>query len=200
MLNRAGVPLATAMSLARHSDPKLTLVVYDHNNEADRRAALDAAFGKPSRDTSQGRQLATITADEDDARIRIRIRAPLSAAHSAAPPRTTTTPERTIPKADEDLAKWLNGSRFRIDPHEDAPPCTGQTKSTPRRTRTTPESSGKTGDSETRGAESGALRDDPAPATPHDDPDLTRLVRVWPDLPEPIRRAVVALIDAGGGR
>ena len=136
MLNRAGVPLATAMSLARHSDPKLTLAVYDHNNEADRRAALDAAFGKPSRGTSQGSQVAAETANEDDARIRIRIRAPLSASHSTASPRTTTTPERTIPDADKDLAKWLNGNRFRIDSHEDAPPCTGQTESTPRRTRT----------------------------------------------------------------
>lgn len=34
------------------------------------------------------------------------------------------------------IAKWLNGSRFRIDSHEDAPPCTGQTESAPRRTRT----------------------------------------------------------------
>ena len=47
-----------------------------------------------------------------------------------------TIPKRTIPEADEDLAKWLNGNRIRIDSHEDAQPCTGQTESTPHRTRT----------------------------------------------------------------
>jgi hypothetical protein len=42
---------------------------------------------------------------------------------------------------------------------------------------------------ETGGAESGAR----VPA----DPDLTRLVAAWPALPEPIKRAVLALVGSG---
>jgi hypothetical protein len=41
---------------------------------------------------------------------------------------------------------------------------------------------------EVGGAESGAL-------TPTD-PDLSRLVTAWPTLPEPIKRAVLALVDS----
>ena len=144
-LNRAGTPLATAMSLARHSDPKLTLKAYDHANDADRRAAIAAAFGgtianaiepKPAATTQNGHASECETEPESPARKQIRKCPVRPGTHSTAPPRTTTTPERTIPAADADLAKWLNGNRFRIDTHEDAPPCTGQTESTPRRTRT----------------------------------------------------------------
>jgi hypothetical protein len=34
----------------------------------------------------------------------------------------------------------------------------------------------------------------PAPET---DPDLTRVMDAWPGLPEPIRRAILALVDNG---
>ncbi len=152
-LNRAGTPLATAMSLARHSDPKLTLKAYDHANDTDRRAAIAAAFGgtptqigEPqtagSRDTDhRSGPAAEAGGDADNApdppaRKQIRKCPVRPGTHSVAQPRTTTALERTIPEANQDLAKWLNGNRFRIDSHEDAPPCTGQTKSTPRRTRT----------------------------------------------------------------
>ncbi len=40
----------------------------------------------------------------------------------------------------------------------------------------------------TGGAESGA------PAAPTLDPELARIVAAWPDLPDPIRRAVLALV------
>lgn len=138
-LNRAGVPVAIAMSLARHSDPKLTLMAYDHANNADRRAALQAAFGGTTieaGDTPQGTPYGSQPDPETTARKQIRECPERPASHPDASPRTTTTPERTIPAADKDLAKWLNGNRFRINSHEDAPPCTGQTESTPRRTRT----------------------------------------------------------------
>ena len=67
------------------------------------------------------------------------------------------------------------------------------------------------------GAESGALPDDPTPgagghtpadlddlvladdANPLDDPDLERLVNAWADLAEPIKRGIVALLDAACG-
>ena len=41
-LAKAGVPLKTMMTLARHSDPKLTLNVYSHLTVHDTAAALDA--------------------------------------------------------------------------------------------------------------------------------------------------------------
>lgn len=124
MLNRAGVPLATAMSLARHSDPKLTTAVYHHHNEIDRRAAIEATFGGPE------------SADGAMARIQIRTRTPLAGSQQPASPRTTTKPDSTLSEANGDIAKWLNGRRFCIDSHEDAPPRTGGKESTPRRTRT----------------------------------------------------------------
>ncbi len=57
-------------------------------------------------------------------------------------------------------------------------------------TRTSAGSSGKPGIPEERGAESGALSDDPAPA----DPRLAAIVGAWERLPEAIRRAMAAMI------
>ena len=42
MLAKAGLPLKTVMTLARHSDPKLTMNVYSHLTLHDTAAALDA--------------------------------------------------------------------------------------------------------------------------------------------------------------
>lgn len=36
------------------------------------------------------------------------------------------------------------------------------------------------------------------PASEPVDPQLARLVAAWPDLPEPIRRAMLAMVEAGG--
>lgn len=46
------------------------------------------------------------------------------------------------------------------------------------------------------GAESGARPPDSGPSPPTD-PDLARVVAAWSKLPEPIRRAVLALIHVG---
>ena len=144
-LNRAGTPLATAMSLARHSDPKLTLKAYDHANDADRRAAIAATFGgttacaiepKLAATAQNGHGSAPQTEPESPARKQIRKCPVRPGTHSVAQPRTTTDAEAMTPDERLNIAKWLNGNRFRIDSHEDAPPCTGQTESTPRRTRT----------------------------------------------------------------
>jgi hypothetical protein len=43
------------------------------------------------------------------------------------------------------------------------------------------------------GAKSGAVLADPFPA----DPDLAHIVATWPTLPEPIRRAMLALVQDG---
>jgi hypothetical protein len=37
--------------------------------------------------------------------------------------------------------------------------------------------------------------DVPAPPTPPTDPDLSRVIAAWLELPEPIRRAVLALVS-----
>ena len=54
----------------------------------------------------------------------------------------------------------------------------------------------------TGGAESGATRRDAAsesaPAVSAD-PDLARVVEAWPSLPEPIRRAVISLVNSTSG-
>jgi hypothetical protein len=44
-------------------------------------------------------------------------------------------------------------------------------------------------------AKSGAVETNATPI----DADLARVMAAWPALPEPIRRAVLALIDAGAG-
>jgi hypothetical protein len=53
----------------------------------------------------------------------------------------------------------------------------------------TADSSGKTPISETGGAESGAVSAELPP-------DLAKIVAAWPNLPEPIRRAMLALVGA----
>jgi len=53
-------------------------------------------------------------------------------------------------------------------------------------------SCGNTGVSETRAAESGAVGAEMAP----DDPRLLRIVSAWSSLPEAIRSAMVAVLDA----
>ncbi len=61
-----------------------------------------------------------------------------------------------------------------------------------------PEAAEKTCDPGIGGAESGAVPTDSAPnpkAMPPADPDLSRVIAAWPSLPEPIRRAVLALIQ-----
>ncbi len=44
------------------------------------------------------------------------------------------------------------------------------------------------------GAESGAVVGRTAPS----DPDLAKVIEVWPTLPDPIKRAIMAMIDACG--
>jgi hypothetical protein len=50
--------------------------------------------------------------------------------------------------------------------------------------------------SATQSRVSGAARIEPQAAAI--DPDLNRIVAAWPKLPNPIRRAVLALVDAAG--
>ena len=50
---------------------------------------------------------------------------------------------------------------------------------------------GKTSDSKASGAESGASEADSVDS----DPDLQRLIDVWPTLPEAIRRAIMAMVE-----
>lgn len=58
----------------------------------------------------------------------------------------------------------------------------------------------ETHDTDSGGAESGANRPDSAPETAPDQPpldvDLSRVVEAWPTLPEAIRRAVLAMVEA----
>ena len=44
------------------------------------------------------------------------------------------------------------------------------------------------------GAESGAVENDTAPT----DPELAKVIETWPSLPEAIKRAILAMIDASG--
>jgi hypothetical protein len=48
-------------------------------------------------------------------------------------------------------------------------------------------------------AESGALHDDFGELPPTD-PDLARVVEAWPTLPDPIRRAMMALLGSAIGQ
>ena len=144
-LNRAGTPLPTAMSLARHADPMLTLEAYDHANDADRRAAIAAAFGgtaantierQPAATTQNGHDAEPETEPESPAGAQIR-RCPVRpGTQSTAQPRTFDRRRGHGPDERLNITKWLHGNRICIDSHEDAPPSPGQTKGTPRRTRT----------------------------------------------------------------
>lgn len=58
-----------------------------------------------------------------------------------------------------------------------------------------PQTSEKTADSQPGGAESGA----PAARTVVSDPELATLVDAWADLPDPVRRGILAMIEAAKG-
>ena len=58
------------------------------------------------------------------------------------------------------------------------------------------DSPGKTPNSDSGGAECGALGVDRAPGTAAPDPDLEVIVAAWPTLPPPIRTAILALLDS----
>src|SRR5262245_19931287 len=61
--------------------------------------------------------------------------------------------------------------------------------------RTLPKSPAKTALSAQGGAESGAR----TPANPNLDPGLASLIDAWPNLPEPIRAAIRALVGSAKG-
>lgn len=67
----------------------------------------------------------------------------------------------------------------------------------------TAEASGKSGFGSRGGADCGALGQDPGlpqpVAVPADLVDLAAVVATWPKLPEPIRRAIMALVGCGTG-
>jgi len=128
-MNRGGVPISTAMDLARHSDPSLTLKTYGHISTSDRKAGVEAA-------AVRGPGASPQTAPEPPARKRFRECAPHAAPHSAASSCTTTAPRSMTPDERLDLTKWLNANRFCIDSHGDAEPGAGRVESTPARTRT----------------------------------------------------------------
>jgi len=128
-LNRAGVPISTAMNLARHSDPTLTLKTYGHVSAADRKTGVETA-------SIQGPATPKNAPVGLPARKQIRKCAEHTAPHPPAPDRTTTASRETSPEQHPTSNKPLNGSGFRIDPHGDAEPCTSSKPNTPRRTRT----------------------------------------------------------------
>jgi len=70
--------------------------------------------------------------------------------------------------------------------------CGSVQESTPRGREHPQQTPKKTADSQPGGAESGAL----PTLSPKTDPDLARLTAAWPDLPEPVRRGIMAMIDA----
>lgn len=53
----------------------------------------------------------------------------------------------------------------------------------------------KTANSDQGGAECGA----PPAFSTITDPDLARVVKAWPDLPEPVRRGILAMVEAAKG-
>lgn len=66
---------------------------------------------------------------------------------------------------------------------------------TPRGFETPPQNTDHTAFSGEGAAKSGAVHHcQELPA----DPDLARLVEAWPELPQPIRAAIVAMVDAAG--
>jgi hypothetical protein len=102
------------------------------------------------------------------------------AQHPAAPDRTES----------HEIQKALKTQGFCETMRVDAIPCSASEY--PRQGSEqvhydTGKSQGATGG----GAKSGADSTAPSPA----DPDLARIVAAWPALPEPIRRAILALIE-----
>jgi hypothetical protein len=57
------------------------------------------------------------------------------------------------------------------------------------------QNSSEAADPEEGGAESGA----PAARTAISDPALAALIDAWPDLPQPVRRGILAMVEAAKG-
>ncbi len=127
-LARSGASVKATQTLARHSDPKLTLNVYTHLELSDGRAAVENAFGS-SNPPKSDQLRATGTTDFDAGeRTRKRQRDTHTDSHTSASGCAQSNNE----PSDDDAHKSLVFGDFRAPTHEDA----GPDRSAPRRTRT----------------------------------------------------------------
>lgn len=63
----------------------------------------------------------------------------------------------------------------------------------------TPETPGKSHDSETRGNKSGNIPADQTDTTTPEDARLAAVARAWPELPEAVRAGIMAMVSASQG-
>jgi hypothetical protein len=181
-LSARGVHPRVAQESMRHSDIKLMMGVYTDERMLDVRAALDQLPALPL-----GGQLAPQLAltgckpwqpsslpdknqGEDTDRVQV---SPSDVSGSAD-------------KRREPLTTPVNGSGGRVDEGIRTPDTQIHSPQTPRHNP-------KTDKASCSGAQPGCS------AGCSDDPQLARVVGAWPSLPEPIRRAVLAMIDAAAG-
>lgn len=219
-LSKAGVSPKMAQDLARHSDIRLTMGVYTHLELADLRAGLEALpgpprlAGGPTGEPGALRATGTAGAEIVDTSTRGDSQGDIFLASGGFLPASRCIENDCQPGDSEAGQKGEkprenrgfsedsatrkqrvdDGTRTR-DPQihhlEVERRKIGHNKGLGRRAKpgVTPRG--------TRGRGSGRIGPHrEGPGLPALDPQLQRLVDAWPSLPEPIRRAVAALIDA----
>lgn len=220
----SGASVRTAMELARHSTPVLTIGRYSHVRLADLRSALPSPPATTPREREHARALATGT---DDARPERGESGPVGARQPCSQPRAQRgretaptgantrndrTPDNALPFDSGDapnplpFAELCGSTRTRAGGERGSTRPGGACSLPGLTVRPAvlqgPENKAVTAmsdESATTACTTGAATDTTrAHANPRDADDLDRIAAAWPDLPEPIRRAVLALIDAGG--
>jgi integrase len=198
MLDKAGVSLKQAMQLARHSDPKLTMAVYGRAQLHDLASAVDRL---PSLVPAPPE---TLAATGTDGKLATR---EVSSLRSACANGEDSHDHRT--KNENALMGEGAGDRSNQPPaeqrvEEDSERVSKSETSSPTRTRTwnKPVNSRKHQDHKSK---QGNTSDQPAVQLSAQlaqqgpvDPALARISDAWPNLPEHIRAAVLALVEAAG--
>ncbi len=191
-LGKAGVPLATAQKLARHSTPALTANVYTHLEISDKASAIESLPAPPKRgdDTTAGSHVLQATGTDDGRPIE--------------PPETLSAPP--VPQGTGKTGQFgaHAGTKGVVEEGVDESPQTLKIKGlgTPKHTKSRVETSGLEPptpwlQTHSDGAKA-PMRLAKVEAVPHECPtadDLAVVVEAWPRLSKSIRGAIMELVE-----
>lgn len=184
MLAKAGVPIKTLQTLARHSSPVLSLNVYSHLTVFDTAAALNALPDLSSQPATQA-LAATGTTNATPAAHLPQLQTGTCLQLAVTVASVSTTDERNVLQDQPLDANCRNGT--------DAVGIGGVCSSSPNARRLVCEVSSATQDKPIGSViQPAALpyicRTEPS------DPDLAAVIDAWPNLPEAIRAGIMAMV------
>ncbi len=183
-LARAGVPIKVAQTLARHSDPKLTMNVYSHLTAFDLHGAIADALPDLTSEADENFVVATGT-------------------HGPTATQNATLPEESDPNV-KPANEFTSIHPMTLNQRVVGSSPTGGTSARGRQGTSTPRAYINSRTLIDRSSKQATEDDTVRPlrttcgATPllPDDPDLAAIVAAWPDLPEAIRAGIGAMVKA----